>query len=407
MWSLFFCNIYNKKMKLYPIFESLGVPDNIHNVSDLIIDEFLSLASQLNHHNDIKFTFKKSIKINNIQINLFDVEANLRAIPSENLVDNTSDVYFLTGAFQTGKIEPIGTIKNKPTFIKRISISENTVNLGFSFGYQFSKLDIMMGKKPDYLLSWSELARFLKNNYHLREHVGTIISHELMHYTNQEYVKSHGTNPDELAKYQSIDRVLNDNAISKTAPLQNFFFLKYYLTQTENIVRPAELDYKIQKNKMGVEDFKKLLKNDEAVTQIRNAKYFTYEKLIKDLRNSGILEDILEADKIKFAKINIDDTEKLLKFILNRAMQIYFTNYTSILVNLFSGNDKNVRDYILNNEKHPDSVIDKKFQKYWNYVKKYASNYEMFYRDEIKNLNQIGDKMLKKIGALYGRLPQK
>lgn len=179
-------------------------------------------------------------------------------------------------------------------------------------------------------------------------------------------------------------------------PLKMFFHFLYLSTLVETLVKPTEVAARMRLDNVKQTKFLEFLLNDKTFQEFMEMKNFTLEQLNSELEskvdliirrfnhsnipvpnsNPEIVKRALELAYLNFTQLKLDELRKIL---LRTDYEIF---------ELFAGFD-------------PESVRGKYFEKKFKEYTKYKDNPIGFYTHEIRQLNEVGQRMIKKIGKLY------
>jgi hypothetical protein len=247
---------------------------------------------------------------------------------------------------------------------------------------------------PPYNWDYRDVANFIERE---KPEFISSFSHELMHWFDNE--KRKNLSKSRLGKYNAKDIKLFKNIY----PINNFLFLLYFTHSVENVVRSTEFASRLKSQKVTRKNFLEFLRSDVTYQTLNRAKDFSYESLKNNLKAYVVeIEEVLRKLNIAtpvvglninnipkttsdFAKIYEEEIDQILNSVRLFIADGVLTNYYNALVlNMLA--DFNIKEYL------PDKFLKS--------VGKFNSN-DAFYKHEEKILNNIGDKMIRKLSKLY------
>jgi len=341
------------------ISEALGVPDNLHQTSLKLFDRIANWVKNLRKSDFVKGEGARTIIRGDFRISDF----------------NFSNVKIQLGVESVDEVE-------EPTLISMVNRTESRKTEDF-------RLQTIKRKNVDLLILIAVPSGFKIKDLHQffltnKNEFVENLSHELKH--AYDHHKKPFDSPRQRAEYQSaislntgvpvIDQFINDI---------------YYISVSENLVRPSELASAIQNNQVSQKDFLKFLGSNDTYQTVKRIASFDFENFKKELlSNPKELNYMLK--HVKQKSKNLSDEEKL-DIVLN-----------SVYKALAGAQIKNFSEMITH---HPIEMImgfegekEKFFKKFMNTVTKFKTPDEFFKFYEQK-FRTIGREMMKKIAKLY------
>lgn len=367
--------------------EARGVPEGLTSYAKKILDKFLEDLKSPFPNNatvvNIPGTFFKNDK--KIQINDVNVLINLKFYSSEQMkaivkanphIEEKTDELLLSAL---GMRFTLDNNLTKNYNLKIMSSSSPTIIINF-----LASRDILEVYEKIYMIIKDNYARFLDS-----------FGHELKHFIDNQL-------KDEAdialrAKYQIVSQAKN---FTDSQTLIDFFFDLYYLSSTENLVRPSELKTKLDNENVTKKDFKEIYYNSKMYKKFDICQNMTYEKLYNNLGE----ELATKVSPEKFSK----SKDKLI------------SNELSKTIRKMIASGKDYLKTMIPISKGDISITNAYLSKFKSFLKnhlfiKYASNQvigtdkvidtEKTYRAIIKDMNATAIKMKKKIAKLYEDVP--
>lgn len=179
-------------------------------------------------------------------------------------------------------------------------------------------------------------------------------------------------------------------------PLKMFFHNLYLSTLVETLVKPTEVAARMRLENVKQTKFLEFLLNDKTFKEFMEMKNYTFEQLYSELESKV---DII-IRRFKQSNIPVPNSNPE---IIKRALELAYINFTQLqldeLRKILLRTDFEVYELIIGFD--PESVRGKYFEKKFKEYTKYKDNPMGFYTHEIQQLNEVGQRMIKKIGKLY------
>lgn len=240
---------------------------------------------------------------------------------------------------------------------------------------------------PNNSISLFELKEFLEGE---QQSIVSTMAHELMHLFEKEILidKNRGKSIYDIINYHIYNEMYTD-----IPPFNELIFLLYYGDKIEQITRPTELLAYLTANNVTKKNFKEEVKKTRMFENLTRMKNLTFEHLMTSLKTEY-------ADKINnltveknaqdyYDNANIDEKILfLLTFLIKIMQKKAIEKFTDILF----------FELIWNGASEDLGKYQRGFDKTGEIVKN-------FWIKEIKKINRIGDKQLRKIFKLYDMMP--
>ena len=357
-----------KKIVKKHLFEALGVPNNITNVANDIYKKMIIIIDQ---YNDIDMLSQKPMEINgdfqisDFHFNKIKIEFDIN-VPDDD--EKLSDDVNLAGMQTSRKAH----LTNKLT----IKSQNNTDNLNLLFRFFLKKTT-----------SLTDIKNYLYKNY---TQIVSTFSHELKHmYDNYK-------NPEKTIK-SSINYDLFSNYGFEVKPLNEFIFNMYFTHRVENLVRPSELASKIESGQITRKNFYNFIINENVYKTLKKISSMTLDGYKESIKND------IENVKIFLNKVNVDYSKMNDDEIVDETLRLVYVNMTNWKNDVALNRLTTSIDEMLFGLKGEKKEFIKKLQ---NEMLKYKDDYHKFFDMEIKKMNKIAFKMIKKISKLYDMTKQ-
>lgn len=359
--------------------EELGIPKDLDNYAINVLNKFImgfrlgapeNIVNDENGyynrvHSPKKFLFdNKSVEINDIDITLY-----LYINPSfENrITDDGANLRIVVGKILPNKKNPKVEVlvEDIPKVSIKLNISSTT-----------TKDDVY-----DYLIdSFSENASQL--------------AHELKHYIDTKLGKS------EKLSYRTKSTVIDSllNNMDMLPSLKVLFFDMYFISVTENLVRPTEFKTIFTSKKLTKKDFLNKYLNSDFYLVYKRIEDRTYQELLYK-----VSVDIFRkfGPNMFYAGAHDDYLFNLLKTIKKIGSGLILQNISRF------ANDNSYGDFVLSNVRK-DS--DKDFLKKQFLIKRNSLgeiNAEETFKALILNTQDTARKMKRKMAKVYAAIPDK
>lgn len=340
--------------------EALGVPENLYETSIQIYDRFLKWVKKIKK-NDFKsgvgksFTMRGDFRISDYEFT--SVKIVLGVEPHKK-------------ATQPDIISMINQSESKKTDdLKLKTIKSKTV-----------KLLIIIVVPTNF--KYSELYNFF---YGKRNEMIETLSHELKH--AYDHHKKLFDNPKQRAIYQGIMGLSTG-----VEQIDQFIHDIYYLSVSENLVRPSEIVAAIKNNKISKSKFLEFLKSNETYKNIKRISEFNLENFKKEiLKNKKQTNRFLKMLGQNPNEMTDDEKVKsILKAVYFSILNVTFEEYKKILTHsLF----EELMGFTGEKQKIFENFISK--------LSRYENNPEDFFKSYENQFHQVGQQMLRKIYKLY------
>lgn len=366
--------------------EILGVPENLMDTSfslfDKIIEQIYRLPNKsfdLEFNDSVSFNFEiyGNYKVGNQSFTTVNVELGIEKIDHKQITSPVVKRFYKKGS---------GKLSNDSKSVIAHNPDPNKIIVGLEFYVP-----------ENWKYNMNELVYVLKNTSN-NDNKEPSIAHELMHAYND--FRNPKSNVGKMSEYTTVQAVRVG-----LGPLDELFTFMYYMSEIENSVRPSEIAAHMKMvNPKTNEEFTKFVQNNKIFNKLTIIKNLTYERLRLELhkqmpRINSILKTLVNDDNFEVEDKYIlerSDDEKI-DYILKLTYLKLSTEKGNALLSLMSSG-------FFEKMLGPDAFSPDKqklFFKYINYYKRFDKNPLDFYKYEVKRLNQMADKIYRKISKLY------
>lgn len=354
--------------------EALGVPDNIYETAVIIFKDlhadvkvltindfrhdYIEVEGGTNAQESYKTSFKIGRKYTIGTQYFFHVIMDLNIYPTPKAKKTTMiNMAFLSNAYYKDEI-------------KRIKVPQNGG----------MELRMELAVTPDWTIG--DIINYFSTN---QKEILESITHELKHAFDSR--KGNGSKPQNVAHYTAVS-----NFRTGVPPIDQFFHYLYFITATENMVRPSEVAADMKYSNVKQKEFRDFLSNNRVYKQLQEIKNWSYESLkLQLLRHMTKIDNILSSVNIN--PNNMTPEEKVDKFL-----HIIYINLVNSKGNfMMQIMATNPFEGIFGFETDKSKMIDN----FVNSLSKYENNFNGFYEHEEKMFKFVSDKMIRKIAKLY------
>lgn len=347
--------------------EEVGVPQGIIDAGKIlyyyVVKQIKSkgLDEPISENSDKTFTFKSNIHI--LDFNIVKVRMSIQFMTHGGV----DDIMLIQAGFSS---------KSRQDYGKFLFISDNQV------GFSEFKIKFVVPENKE--ITTEDIINYIENN---ETKMTSTLSHELKH-AYDDFVKGFESMSDR-ADYASITSFHGFGLES----IRNFFHLLYLGTNAEILVKPTEVASRMNSNEINKLSFLEFLLNDETYREFKQMSELTYGGFVHD----EILQDKKNiVNLFTRSNINIPNSDSEL---INQLFHFLYVEYSSNKIEIL--NDiltENIRESFFG------FTIPEKVEYFERKVKefsKYEKNPSEFFKNRIKYLNFVGEKMMKKLGKLY------
>lgn len=343
--------------------EVVGVPAGILKSAEQLYNNLLNALEDTNDMEFVfrgtykeEFSFPTKFKINELDITSVDVLVNYNVVKNDKLE--------LAGAGYMGELGV-----NYRRFMVIFMNEPNEVNLSMDFLIP-----------NDREIVFEELIEYMYENKSL---IVSTLAHELKH--AYDGFKRPNRKITTQADYQANTKAEGYGI----GAFRKFYMMLYLATTIEQLVKPTEVASRMNIGNINQKDFLEFLLKDRTYEDFNNLRNYSMDELISDLLRQE--KKLRSFDQFK----NLSQEE-----FINQLLKAGYINLTQEKIDSVEEFVLKDNDRLLN-MMGVDTPNMEYFIKQVNNYKKYANNPKDFFIKEIKFLNIVGDKMIKKLGKLY------
>lgn len=343
--------------------EVVGVPAGILKSAEQLYNNLLNALEDTNDMEFVfrgtykeEFSFPTKFKINELDITSVDVLVNYNVVKNDKLE--------LAGAGYMGELGV-----NYRRFMVIFMNEPNEVNLSMDFLIP-----------NDREIVFEELIEYMYENKSL---IVSTLAHELKH--AYDGFKRPNRKITTQADYQANTKAEGYGI----GAFRKFYMMLYLATTIEQLVKPTEVASRMNIGNINQKDFLEFLLKDRTYEDFNNLRNYSMDELISDLLKQE--KKLRSFDQFK----NLSQEE-----FINQLLKVGYISLTQEKIDSVEEFVLKDNDRLLN-MMGIDTPNMEYFIKQVNNYKKYANNPKDFFIKEIKFLNIVGDKMIKKLGKLY------
>lgn len=341
--------------------EALGVPDNIYETAISVYDDLVSQLSwstkdSVDSEDGEEFHIKLPLRIADYVLPTIRFQVSVKEHPKAKDFENLHMAISSESEKPDDDNLKMRIVKSDPIKIKSLFVAPEDFEM-------------------------SDFLEYLKRE---KNEIVENLSHELKH--AYDHYKKEFESPIQRAEYNAYA------GRSFGIPSVDLFFHDlYFVTASENLVRPTEVVSAIKNNNISQKNFIDFLKNNTTYITLKRIKNFNLEqfreKLKNDMKHINRLLKHLGNDVA-----TMSDDEKIDEIL------------RLIYVNLGNWKGESLKDILTSN--FFEELIgfqgekNKMFNRFVNKVSKFK-DYKEFFDYETKNFHFIADKMIKKIAKVY------
>ena len=355
--------------------EAVGVPDNIYEISGMILDGIMDrfevsgniLNFKVNNDGgtltrDIEFVFPINSRLGVIDI----TDAVVRLQLSKVIFNDSSE----KDKFTVLKAHQFTALSRDIPKQRLNAKKEGIIKIGFLIGYSDNPINI------------ESLTDFLRTE---KKYFIRVISHEIMHmYDN---MKSGSKSMLDVSKYRAYT-----GTNFPIRAVEVFLWYLYYTTATENVVMMSEVYADIRTERITKDEFYDFVTKNEVYSNLREIGEYSLEKFREEIKKEmsevdKLLYDVLPGDPPESDDEKVDEILRILYVnITNNQLDEYIEFMTSDFESIFGITSKD-KIKILRG-------VTRKAMKYEN-------NIVGYYRDVEKRFKTISNKYMRRISKLY------
>lgn len=344
--------------------EALGVPENIVSTAKEIFFQFLNnieKEADLDELENEILLIEGDFSISDMKFDEIEFVFDFEVIQEDEI-----DFLGMGSKFTRG----ITIDKNKKSFEVK-TLSKQTLEIAIS---------LVSGEEA----MGSDVFNFFKKN---EKYFIPVIAHELKHFYDK-FKK-----PKKGLKTWVDYGVYSTQKFADIKPLNDFLFLSYYVHSFESLVRSTEFAAKLDIEGVKPENFKEFFLSSEMFTILKTAREYNLSDFKKSLEDYQ--EQIIEC--LVIFGYDIDELveasdEELVEFILKEFYGQLMTWKGSLMKTALFPIMTPFR-FVGKKEKYFDEYLEK--------ILKFGGDYNKFFENEFKFINQEATRVIKKVAGTY------
>lgn len=358
--------------------EALGVPDAVLDAAEQVFDSVARNIKSIRTKKD-EYVFRANVGVqlgDKKKIDIDDYELTVNVVHPDDY--NEEPQIMSMGMVQQFNFDRNIMMKR----IQKSSTAEIEIDYAVSDNWKPSDLyNTLMKSKTKHLAS---IAHELKHKYDKQSKEIDLMGREALYHSTMKMGRS---------GIPAID--------------SGFMRALYFVSMTENLVRPVEIASIMKSKNITKSQFKDFLMKTDVYRELQNIKNYTFDDFINDMKeqmdrvdallehvNVDGLEDMSEDDKIKKVLQVIYGT------LTNTRLDI-FQDMTSIRQDDFMSMFKDLFGQDLRKNDPEQKRLEQVRNKFFNYAAKYKENPVKFFEDEFENFNYTANKVLKRLSKIY------
>lgn len=348
------------------LFEALGVPENLHETSVKVYDRLIKALKRGYNDGqtveyDRQFKFKGEFRISDYKFSNIQFQVNIFPHPMSEEFELVS---------MSVSTKSMKTPDNRLKLIKSKTIDLNLQIAVPNKSFVFNELIIFLEKNKNELIS--------------------SISHELMHaYDNQK------------KEYESLEKRASYNAVAGKGfgipTVDKFLHDLYFITTTENLVRPSEIWSGIKNNEISQENFLDFLKKHDTYVTLKRISQFNLKNFKKELK-----KEIPKIDEFlkKHTPLDVKNMSEIKK--INEILRLIWVNVTHWIIIEYK---KLLSTHFLEEIMGFQGEKERIFNRFVKRQQRF-SNYNEFFAFYENLMNKVAFEMMKKVAKLYAMTPR-
>jgi hypothetical protein len=336
--------------------EALGVPSNLINTANKLYDLIINIIPP-------SYTFEELDGFNEVINGEFEIGDHTFSGVNFEINLREHDTLEIAGMHTGEKAKVTDKFKFKTKLGKKFELGFNFVGPRTTTGQDI--IDLIKKEKLEFVGS---------------------ISHELKH----RYDKF--KNPKMGLGLKSRYVVASNRGFGDIRPINEFIHYLYYTHIVESLVRPSEIAALIETGEISKKDFYKFLTDTRTFKRLSNIRNFDYNEFKENIKSEiPKIKELFDFNDISYEGMSDDE-------ILEKTLDLVYKNLRDWEASF-------VHQRLLDNPLEAlfgfTGAKDTFFQNYLKNMERFGNDYNKFFNYEIKLMNYIGDKMIRKISKLY------
>ena len=371
-------NILITENQLKLISEALGVPDTILDVAEQVFDSVAQDIKSIRTKKD-EYIFRGNVGVqlgDKKKIDIDDYELTVSVVYPDDYDEEPQ-------IMSMGMVQQFNFDRN--IMMKRTQQSSTAeIEIDYAVSDNWEPIDLyntLMKSKTKHLAS---IAHELKHKYDKQSKKIDLIGREALY---------HSTMKMGISGIPAIDSV--------------FMRALYFVSMTENLVRPVEIASIIKSKNITKSQFKDFLMKTDVYRELQNIKNYTFDDFINDMKEQmNKVDNLLE-------HVNVDGLEDMSEDDkIKKVLEVIYGTLTNARLDIFQDMTSNKQDELmdmfkdlfgqdLKKDDPQQKGLEQVRNKFYNYAAKYKDNPVKFFEDEFENFNYTADKVLKRLSKIY------
>jgi hypothetical protein len=371
-------NILITENQLKLISEALGVPDTILDVAEQVFDSVAQDIKSIRTKKD-EYIFRGNVGVqlgDKKKIDIDDYELTVSVVYPDDYDEEPQ-------IMSMGMVQQFNFDRN--IMMKRTQQSSTAeIEIDYAVSDNWEPIDLyntLMKSKTKHLAS---IAHELKHKYDKQSKKIDLIGREALY---------HSTMKMGISGIPAIDSV--------------FMRALYFVSMTENLVRPVEIASIIKSKNITKSQFKDFLMKTDVYRELQNIKNYTFDDFINDMKEQmNKVDNLLE-------HVNVDGLEDMSEDDkIKKVLEVIYGTLTNARLDIFQDMTSNKQDELmdmfkdlfgqdLKKDDPQQKGLEQVRNKFYNYAAKYKDNPVKFFEDEFENFNYTANKVLKRLSKIY------
>ena len=371
-------NILITENQLKFISEALGVPDTILDVAEQVFDSVAQDIKSIRTKKD-EYIFRGNVGVqlgDKKKIDIDDYELTVNVVYPDDYDEEPQ-------IMSMGMVQQFNFDRN--IMMKRVQKSSTAeIEIDYAVSDNWEPIDLyntLMKSKTKHLAS---IAHELKHKYDKQSKKIDLIGREALYHSTMKMGRS---------GIPAIDSV--------------FMRALYFVSMTENLVRPVEIASIIKSKNITKSHFKDFLMKTDVYRELQNIKNYTFDDFINDMKEQMDRVDAL------LEHVNVDGLEDMSEDDkIKKVLEVIYGTLTNTRLDLFQDMTSNKQDELMDMFKDlfgqdlkkndpQQKGLEQVRNKFYNYAAKYKDNPVKFFEDEFENFNYTANKVLKRLSKIY------
>ena len=358
--------------------EALGVPDAVLDAAEQVFDSVARNIKSIRTKKD-EYVFRGNVGAqlgDKKKIDIDDYELTVNVVHPDDYDEEPQ-------IMSMGMVQQFNFDRN--IMMKRVQKSSTAeIEIDYAVSDNWEPIDLyntLMKSKTKHLAS---IAHELKHKYDKQSKKIDLIGREALYHSTMKMGRS---------GIPAIDSV--------------FMRALYFVSMTENLVRPVEIASIIKSKNITKSHFKDFLMKTDVYRELQNIKNYTFDDFINDMKEQMDRVDAL------LEHVNVDGLEDMSEDDkIKKVLEVIYGTLTNTRLDLFQDMTSNKQDELMDMFKDlfgqdlkkndpQQKGLEQVRNKFYNYAAKYKDNPVKFFEDEFENFNYTANKVLKRLSKIY------